>query len=117
MRDPDRIDPLLDKLKEVWKRHPDLRLGQLIVVLAKPTEPCPGVFYIEDDVLTERLSKRLLPMEYNVCKTCRASDGRCGLLIDGECLNCHKTRETGDVHIDMSLPRTSEELNRTMEIL
>ncbi len=117
MRDPDRIDPLLAKLGEAWKRHPDLRLGQLLVALVKPSEACPEVFYIEDDELLKRLSKRLLPMEYNVCKTCRASDGRCGMLIDGECLNCHKTRETGEVQIDMSLPRTSEELKRTMEIL
>ena len=28
MRDPNRIDPLLEKLGEAWKLHPDLRFGQ-----------------------------------------------------------------------------------------
>ena len=30
MRDPNRIDPLLDKLGEAWKIHPDLRFGQFM---------------------------------------------------------------------------------------
>lgn len=30
MRDPARIDPLLARLAETWKRYPDLRLGQLV---------------------------------------------------------------------------------------
>lgn len=117
MRDPNRIDPLLTKLREIWKKHPDLRLGQLIVNLTNPSKPCPDVFNIEDDELFERLDTHGIRRKYNVCKTCYASDGRCGILIDDECLNCHKTRETGEVHIDMSFPRTSEELKRTMEIL
>ena len=51
MRDPDRIDRILDLLREVWARHPDLRLGQLIVNAIRPPEPCPQVFYPEDDVI------------------------------------------------------------------
>jgi hypothetical protein len=30
MRDPSRIDEMLDVLGQVWKAHPDLRLGQLV---------------------------------------------------------------------------------------
>lgn len=30
MRDPDRIDEVLDKLETYWKEHPDLRLGQIV---------------------------------------------------------------------------------------
>ena len=55
MRDPERIDPTLTALKRVWEEHPDLRLGQLVVVAVKPKEPCPEVFYAEDEVLLESL--------------------------------------------------------------
>lgn len=30
MRDPKRIDRILDQIREVWKKHPDLRLMQLL---------------------------------------------------------------------------------------
>ena len=30
-RDPNRIDPILSRLRAAWRRSPDLRLGQLIV--------------------------------------------------------------------------------------
>lgn len=60
-------------------------------------------------------------MEYNVCGTCGAKDGRAGLLIgDGtlsECLNCHDTRKTGIITIHSNLIRTDEEITKTMKIL
>lgn len=56
-------------------------------------------------------------MGYNVCKTCLANNGRAGLLINGECVNCHKTRKTGDIIIHSFLNRTEEELKRTFSIL
>ena len=31
MRDKERIRPLLERLEKIWKEHPDLRLGQLIL--------------------------------------------------------------------------------------
>lgn len=53
MRDIDRIDSILDRLKTLWKRNPDLRLGQLILnVLRDPT-----LYYIEDEQLIEVLEK------------------------------------------------------------
>lgn len=30
MRDPERIPEILNRLRTVWEKHPDLRLGQLI---------------------------------------------------------------------------------------
>ncbi len=44
MRDPDRIDPALQLLGEVWKQCPDLRLGQLIVNVLQPKGPAPQIF-------------------------------------------------------------------------
>lgn len=62
-RDPDRIEPLLALLREVWGQCPDLRLAQLIVNLCpRGTTPCPHVFFTEDDViecgLREMLTRR-----------------------------------------------------------
>jgi uncharacterized protein YihD (DUF1040 family) len=55
MRDPERIEVMLNALREAWCASPDLRLGQLIVNAVRPSEPCPQVFYIEDDVMLDRL--------------------------------------------------------------
>jgi hypothetical protein len=55
VRDPARIDRILDRLRTVWKAQPDMRLGQLLVVLLRPREPCPQVFSAEDTILEERL--------------------------------------------------------------
>ena len=62
-------------------------------------------------------------MQYNVCETCGAKDGRAGLLIKtkgtnlSECINCHDTRERKEVVIHMRLSRTEEEIKKTMAIL
>ena len=54
MRDPNRIPTILSQLEEAWKRHPDMRFGQLLVNLLddRPNR----LFDVEDDVLGERLS-------------------------------------------------------------
>ena len=57
MRDPERIDLLLDQIRAVWKQQPDLRLGQLMVVLARPATPCPELFNLEDDQLAHRIAE------------------------------------------------------------
>ena len=51
MRDPNRIDVICDLLRDVWKQHPDWRLGQLIFNLTGRYD----CFYVEDDVLEEAL--------------------------------------------------------------
>lgn len=54
MRDPKRIPLIIQKLEEIWKKHPDLRLGQLIDnTLANSIY----LFFIEDDVLIKELEK------------------------------------------------------------
>jgi uncharacterized protein YihD (DUF1040 family) len=57
MRDPNRIDLIIEALRETWHNHPDMRLGQLIVNISNPTERCPEIFNIEDDILANRLKE------------------------------------------------------------
>ena len=47
MRDPNRIDPLLEKLGEAWKKTPDWRFGQFMTVFFNAYGKDP--FYAEDD--------------------------------------------------------------------
>jgi hypothetical protein len=56
VRDPQRIDRIVDKLREVWKQHPDQRLGQLVCNLLGNEAWIP-----EDDEL-----ERLLDMTLTV---------------------------------------------------
>ncbi len=56
MRDPNRLDRMIEKLRELWKTQPDQRLGQLIVNVIRPGEPCPRVFYAEDDDIEAKLA-------------------------------------------------------------
>lgn len=46
MRDPKRIDEVLNTVKTVWEQYPDMRFGQLVVNVLG-IDP----FYIEDDVI------------------------------------------------------------------
>ena len=57
MRNPERIPAILHTFQECWEKHPDWRLGQLLVNIAKPSEPCPQLFYLEDDVFLELLQE------------------------------------------------------------
>lgn len=60
-RDPARIDPMLDKLRELWHKSPDLRLGQLVYNLAQPVGGFPerDVFYVEDDAMIANIEHKL----------------------------------------------------------
>lgn len=57
MRDINRIEPLLDLIESVWKRYPDLRLGQLILNVTQEDK----LYYLEDTDL-----KMLLEERYNL---------------------------------------------------
>ncbi len=73
---------------------------------------------ITDANLKASLAKRIPGnMEYNVCVTCKASDGRAGNLINGECMNCYDTRMRGELVVHANLNRTEVELQRTFGIL
>ena len=49
MRDKNRIPKILNELELIWKDNPDFRLGQIIMIETRPKNPCPEVFYIEDE--------------------------------------------------------------------
>lgn len=51
MRDPKRIDTMLQVLEHYWKQNPDMRLGQLIGNIARD----PELYYMEDDKLMCRI--------------------------------------------------------------
>jgi uncharacterized protein YihD (DUF1040 family) len=55
MRNEKRIPVVIEALQAAWTKSPDLRLGQLIVNLVGAGNPCPAIFYVEDDVLLARL--------------------------------------------------------------
>ena len=48
-----RISPVIRKLEEVWREHPDLRLGQLLIDCAGGKD----LFNLEDDELMEALER------------------------------------------------------------
>jgi hypothetical protein len=62
MRDPNRIEPILGLIREIWYTYPDLRLTQLIMnVLNINQDP----YYIEDEYLEAALKDYKKLMEEN----------------------------------------------------
>jgi uncharacterized protein YihD (DUF1040 family) len=58
MRDPNRIDRVINELKKFWKSAPDLRLCQLLTSAARSADwNNNDLFYLEDDRLLEGLIK------------------------------------------------------------
>lgn len=53
MRDMDRIERILNKIKKIWYEYPDLRLGQLLMNVNKYFEG--NTFYHEDNELESAL--------------------------------------------------------------
>ena len=53
MRDPNRIDKIIEELRKLWAAQPDLRLGQLLIYVTGD-----GLFYVEDDELLKNLRKK-----------------------------------------------------------
>jgi uncharacterized protein YihD (DUF1040 family) len=52
MRDPERIDRMIELIRGIWHTQPDTRLTQLIMnALNMNSDP----YYVEDDLLEERL--------------------------------------------------------------
>ncbi len=56
MRPTNRIERILEKLKRVWEKQPDIRLGQLISNLPKDDR---DIFFIEDEELEKMLNEDL----------------------------------------------------------
>jgi hypothetical protein len=55
--DPARIPEVLSWVAIYWKRHPTLRLGQVIGNMAGHRD---GGYYIEDEELMQKLKKELI---------------------------------------------------------
>lgn len=53
MRDVSRIPEILKRLEELWKKYPDLRLGQLISNVIQD----PALYYVEDEQLIDYLEQ------------------------------------------------------------
>ena len=51
MRDPKRIDIILQEISAIWHKYPDMRLGQLIGNVLEG----PSLYYVEDDSLVKAL--------------------------------------------------------------
>ena len=58
MRDPKRIDVILDMIETIWRAEPDLRLAQIIMnAYGKPGDPYG---YEDNDLLEDLLEIRML---------------------------------------------------------
>jgi uncharacterized protein YihD (DUF1040 family) len=55
LRDLERIDKILELLREVWTKVPDWRLTQLVVNASDTDHDCGPVFYMEDEEFEQRL--------------------------------------------------------------
>lgn len=59
-RNPDRITDVLDVLEAYWEDHPDLRLGQILTIVASDAGHTDGdPFYLEDNDLERILRRRI----------------------------------------------------------
>lgn len=58
MRDVKRIEKILDTLNVIWHLVPDWRFTQLILNIF-PMDTNPSLFYLEDDMVLERLESIL----------------------------------------------------------
>lgn len=48
---------LLESITKAMHKHPELRLGQLLINAINIQQPCPEIFHIENNVLAEKLSQ------------------------------------------------------------
>lgn len=53
----DAKQQLLESIANVIAKHPELRLGQLLVNAINIQQPCPELFHIEDDVLAVKVNQ------------------------------------------------------------
>ena len=67
MRDPHRITEVLEEIEQLWRLHPDWRLGQLISNLTAWSDPIEGSVYdIEDETLVEEAHRHLSHLTVSV---------------------------------------------------
>ena len=53
MRDPERIETIINELEKYWKKNPDYRLGQIIANCVRDGTGRVNCdpFYVEDDLI------------------------------------------------------------------
>ena len=56
MRDPKRIDDVLETIGTIWKKSPDLRLLQLLINALLSVKQ-DYYYYVEDDILIKSLEE------------------------------------------------------------
>ena len=54
-RDPQRIDRMIELLREAWHLFPDERLTQLVINATDIRHNCGPIFYLEDDAMEKKL--------------------------------------------------------------
>ena len=54
-RDPNRIDRVLELLREAWHLQPDFRLTQLVMVVTDKPEDGSAAWHTEDDTMEQKL--------------------------------------------------------------
>lgn len=58
MRNPDRIDPFMEKIAEAWKKFPDQRFGQFMLnVLREMSSKHGDPFFWEEDRFLEYMNE------------------------------------------------------------
>ena len=55
MSELDIKNDVIEAIHDAWKKHPNMRLVQLIYNTIPTTEPCPELFYLEDSELIKLL--------------------------------------------------------------
>lgn len=58
MRDINRIDKILDLVRELWEKYPDQRLGQIMSNYVFDNK-IVDMFYVEDEDVINSISKYL----------------------------------------------------------
>ncbi|MGD2150083.1 MAG: hypothetical protein PVF99_05695 [Desulfobacterales bacterium] len=54
-KEPNIEIDVIEVLIKTWASFPKMRLGQLIMNVVRPKDPCPEIFYIEDSELIKKL--------------------------------------------------------------
>jgi len=63
MRDPERIDSFIKIIKNIWKRYPDLRFGQLLLNAFSSDDSNMYLYYLEDDEFLKTIRNEYKKME------------------------------------------------------
>jgi uncharacterized protein YihD (DUF1040 family) len=59
MREPERIDRIIDLLRETWHLESGFRLTQLIMVVSDKAQDAGALWHVEDATMEEKLRSYL----------------------------------------------------------